>query len=570
MRFILICALLVGGVLHAATPEAAIDTPVINDAPKAKTDITSKRTPTAEAPLFGTRDWFRNSFETPRKPLIQMRSPLRIEEYVVGGKVELSLRTYTELVLNNNTDIQTERLTIETSRNDILRQYYIFDPLAVASFSTLRNQAPSTLRTEGNSVLSTLSQPVRFTLGQMLPTGTNYNVTFNSNRLTTNSANSLLNPQFSSGLNVTLAQPLLRNRGMFVTKLPITVARNRLVADQFGLENRLLTLVQTAENAYWDVILARENLKVQEQALVLADTSLKRAQRELELGAISSLEIYQPQQQYASFEISVTQARYRLQQTEDALRRQISADLNPSVRDLPIVLTESIEAPVSPTLDRETLVQTSLRLRPDLKQRRQLVQTDDLQIRNTANFLRPDLSLTAQYGSNGQNLYYGYDPDLQLQRFFPGGISDSLGQAFGFTYPAYGFGLRLTLPIRDRRASADYADAVVSKRLDELRTRSAEQVARQEVLNAISSAESAKASVELAKVALDFAQKRVEADQKRYDLGTITLFFLLDSQNALTRAQSDLVGQSVQYRRSLLNLQRSTGELLGERGITIQ
>ena len=36
------------------------------------------------------------------------------------------------------------------------------------------------------------------------------------------------------------------------------------------------------------------------------------------------------------------QARYQLQSVEDALRRQISADIDPSVRDLPIVLTEDL------------------------------------------------------------------------------------------------------------------------------------------------------------------------------------------------------------------------------------
>ena len=113
----------------------------------------------------------------------------------------------------------------------------------------------------------------------------------------------------------------------------------------------------------------------------------------------------------------------------------------------------------------------------------------------------------------------------------------------------YGFGVSLTLPIRDRRASADYADAVVNKRLELLRLRGAEQNARLEVLNAITQVENSKASVELAKVALDLAQKRVDAEQKRYDLGTITLFFLLDSQTQLTQAQSTLVTQTVQHRR---------------------
>ena len=124
----------------------------------------------------------------------------------------------------------------------------------------------------------------------------------------------------------------------------------------------MLRLVSQAENAYWDVILARENVKVQEQALALADTSLKRAQRELELGAISPLDIYQPQAQYANYEIQLSQARYRLQQVEDVLRKQMGADLDPEIRKMPIVLTEPITPPADVALDKEALVEKAINM----------------------------------------------------------------------------------------------------------------------------------------------------------------------------------------------------------------
>jgi outer membrane protein TolC len=110
----------------------------------------------------------------------------------------------------------------------------------------------------------------------------------------------------------------------------------------------------------------------------------------------------------------------------------------------------------------------------------------------------------------------------------------------------------------------------VNKRLTALRVRNLEQTTRLQVLNAINNVENSRASVELAKVALDAAEKRRAADQKRYDLGTINIFFLLDAQAGLTTAQANLVNQTVQYRRNLLNLLRTTGQLLEERGVQIQ
>ena len=60
-------------------------------------------------------------------------------------------------------------------------------------------------------------------------------------------------------------------------------------------------------------------------------------------------------------------------------------------------------------------------------------------------------------------------------------------------------------------------------------------------------------SIELARVALDLAQKRLDAEQKKFDLGTTTLFFVLDAQTQLNQRQSDLVNQTVNYRRNLDN-----------------
>ena len=102
----------------------------------------------------------------------------------------------------------------------------------------------------------------------------------------------------------------------------------------------------------------------------------------------------------------------------------------------------------------------------------------------------------------------------------------------------------MRLPIRDRGAAANYADAVVAKRQDILARRSTEQNVRQQVLNAVSQVESSKASVKLAVVAQGFAQKQLDAEQKKYDLGTSVIFFVLDAQTRLVNAEAALVNQS--------------------------
>jgi outer membrane protein TolC len=115
---------------------------------------------------------------------------------------------------------------------------------------------------------------------------------------------------------------------------------------------------------------------------------LKLSQKQLELGALSPLDIYNPQQQLATNEVSVAQARFTLTQREDALRKQISADLDPQVRNLPMVLTDSAEMALdSINFEKEASIQQAMQNRPDLKQATQTLDVDDLSIQQARNGL---------------------------------------------------------------------------------------------------------------------------------------------------------------------------------------
>ncbi|BDC49026.1 hypothetical protein F183_A13420 [Bryobacterales bacterium F-183] len=517
--------------------------------------------------------YFRKRFETPSTG-VQLQPPVRLNEFVQDGKMELSLKNYLDLVFANNYDVSVQKLTVQINRNAITRAYSIFDPVILSRFVSNRVQTPTSDVLAGAATLNQLNQPLTIQYSQLAPTGGTFNVGFGNTRTSTNNQFQTFNPVFNSNLNFSANQPLFRGRGNFITKLPITIAQSRLRGQQYNIEDQIMQLIATAEVLYWNAIEARENVRVQEQTLKLADTSLKRAQRELELGAISSLEIFQPQANYANAEIQVTQARYRLAQAEDAIRRQIGSDLDPALRGIPLVLTESIEPPPSVTYDREAMVARSLMRRPDLKAVAQNLDIDDLQIRGATNALRPDVSVGLNYGAAGRGGQFFQRENVfgqqQLVAVIPGGFNDALSQLFGFGFPTYGFNVTWRLPIRDRRAAADLSDALINKKLDTMRVKSAEQRIRLEVLTAINQVENSKASVELAKIARDLAQKRVDADLKRYELGTTTIFFVLASQNDLALAEAALVRETLNYRRNLLTLSQRTGELLQERNIVIQ
>lgn len=531
----------------------------------------------AQLNSFPKPSYFRQTFARPITH-VELNAPVHLEDYVIGDKLELSLHSYLELVMANNTDIAIQRLTVDVAEDAITRAFAPFDPLATASFMSQRQITPASQSLQGASTLVQLAQPALFNYTQTLPIGTQYTVGFDAEKISTNSGFYDFNPALSASLQFSFIQPLIKNRGTLVNRLPIMMASSRLRKTGYDLKTSLLQLVSAAENAYWDVVLARENLRVAESARDLADQALKRSQRELELGALSPLDIYNPEQQFATSQIGVSQARYSLQQTEDALRRQMGADLDPRIRKLPIVLSETVSPSAdAPPIDAEKEVQKALAGRPDLQSAVQNLDIDDLQIKFAHNELLPNLSLTGSYMSQGVGgVYYPQTVSLTgvttpiVEAPVPGGFGDTLSQLFGFGFPVYSFGLQLSLPIKNHQASADMADALVSKKRDALNVRTVRQQVRLDVLTAVSQVESSKDAMKLSVVALEYGRKYLEAEQKKYELGTSTIFFVLQAQGALVGSESSVVQNSVAYRRNLMNLLRTTGDLLEERGIATQ
>ena len=556
------CLFTMAMIAMAQQPAAPEKSAAITDAanpPKWNTDP-------LDTPQFPRKPFWRKRFENPSTQ-VELRAPIHLDDYVQGEKLTLSLKNYIDLVMSNNTDVEIQRLSVEVSRNAITRAFAPFDPSFFGSFTNQRTKTPTTNTLQGATTLNQLSQPTQFTFNHTLDTGLQYTAGFTSSKLSTNDSFQLFNPAYTTQFTTSFIQPLLRNRGRDINRLPITIARGNFKSAGLNVEASVQRLVVTAENAYWDVIAARETLIVQLKALELALEALKRSRRELELGAISPLDIFQPEASYASAEIQVSQSKYRLEQAEDALRRQMAVDLNPKLRTLPIELTETVLPPAEgAAMDREELFKRALVSRPDLKKIQNDIAIDDYEIKQASNLLRPDFSLRGTYISTGR----GGTQNLRGGGIVPGGFGDSLGQLFQFGFPIWSVGLQLRLPLRDRSAQAAVADNLISKKLDALTARTLEQTIRQDVLQAVSQVESSKASVKLAEVNRDLARKQLDAEQKKYDLGVQTIFFVLDAQTRLVNAESQLVNQSVQYRRNLLNLSRSTGELLNERGIRVQ
>src|SRR5690242_21910833 len=92
--------------------------------------------------FFPRPAYFKNHFKTtPTK--VELQPPARLNDFVVDGKLELSLKNFLDLAMANNPDITIQKVSVERQVNAILRAFGPFDPFLQGGFNTTRVEQPS-------------------------------------------------------------------------------------------------------------------------------------------------------------------------------------------------------------------------------------------------------------------------------------------------------------------------------------------------------------------------------------------------------------------------------------------
>lgn len=492
------------------------------------------------------------------------------QHYIAAGKLQLSLDDAIRLALANNTDIVLDQQQIGTAKEAINFARGPFDPLLTSGFNVLRSTSPTFSQLSGAPTLSALSQNAQLGVSQTLLTGTNYQVSLSANKLSSNTSFNFFNPSVSGNFTFNFSQPLLRGRGFIPNRGPIIIAQRGLAQSRANFKQEVNDVILQVVAQYWNVVQARESLGVQKKSMDEAQQTYDHDKHSLQLGALPPLDIYRSESQVAQRRVSEIQAEYFLKQTEDVFRQIIGADIDPNIRALDLDLTEPPE-PEGTLMDIDitTALGKALANRPELDAQHLQLANDDLSIKIAHNALEPNLQLTGIYESNGLGGNEINTTAVPPQVISQGGWTDALGQVFGFGFPGYGFGVSLTLPIKNHAGEANLGNALVNKRRDLYSDRRIRQSITLDVTNSVHQLEESKIDMEASKVALDLAQKNLQAEQRKYALGAQPIFFTLEAQTELAQAELGLVQAEVGYRLAVTAVEHATGDLLDRYNVQV-
>ncbi|MGH9441541.1 MAG: TolC family protein [Thermoanaerobaculia bacterium] len=485
--------------------------------------------------------------------------------------VAISLRDAIELALANNVDLRVAVAGEEQGRFGVLQAKGIYDPLVAAFGQVNDRQTPNATQLAGGTVTTSRVTDGNVSVSQLIPFGGTVSLGLNNEKLNTNSSFYNINPSYNVSDFLSLKQPLLRNFGVLATNRFILIAKyGRGIDDQSFLQS-VQSTVTSVEQAYWDLVYARENLKVKVESRDLAVELNRITKIKIDVGSQAPIDIVQTESGVAARELDIITARAAVGDAEDRLKRLLNFAAANRWNDHVVPTDEVRVEPVK--IDLEAGVAEALDNRPEVRSAKFTAATAKVNYDFSRNQLWPQLDLNASYGYaglGGPNHLTDPATGLPTGVVVPGGYSDAFTQVTHRDFHNWLVGLNFSFPILNRAARGAKGFALWGLQSSLATLEQLEQNVTVGVRTAARAIETARQSIEAAGKARELAERNVDAEKKKYDNGLVTSFEVLSVQNDLATARSAELQALTQYRNAIVAYHQAIGDLLGWKDIKIE
>jgi len=456
------------------------------------------------------------------------------------------------------------------------------DPVVTSTVQLERAKSPqaNTLFSGGLSKLDTNTDQYNLTYAQGFVTGTALSVTMNNERITTNNPFNNYSPELSSSLNAKLTQHLLLGAGIWVNKRYYYQALNNRRITDSTFRQQILYTVNQVENIYWGLVNAYEDVQAKQRALEQSSEVAQEDRRQLEIGSMAPLDVLNADQSVAADKQALVSSQSSLKYQQQIMKEAIARNLNdPALLAAEVIPTDRVTLAELPEEKEpvETLVQEAFAHSPVLEQAALTLKNDAISLRGARNGLLPTLDAYGFYDSsalggsqNPRALDFStggpYPPGT-----FPGaGYGTVLQNLFNSSAPDKGVGFTLSIPIRNRPAQAQQAQALIEYRQHELRLEQLYMQIRTSVINSLLALTEDRAQVLSSIAAEDYARQNLDAEKKKLSFGSSTTALVLQQQRAMAAAENSLLQANATYAKDRAGLYQTLASTLEHYGINLQ
>ncbi|MSU72606.1 MAG: TolC family protein [Opitutus sp.] len=473
-------------------------------------------------------------------PVITPDKPLLLEEAIA-------------LAVRKNFDLQLQSYTTDQAKETLMIAQAGFDPNLTATARRNINQAASNIsRLDGAQTEGPRNDNTTVSVGVNERIVTNGTVALSANvtRGATNSTNALLNPTFGNGISASISQPLLRDAGKVAARSAIDRAKLGVGIAFINYKSQVLTLISQTENAYYNLVAARETLRIRQLSLQLAQRLYDENQARRTTGVMTDLDVLSAEVGVANSRRSVIQAEQSVRDAEDTLLNLInvaSFDNRPGPVQFNAYTDGAPAFAASYKLARDYYPQ-SLSATETLKQ----LQID---LETARRNRLPSLNLDASLGYTAKAVNSGYAD-----------VISNLPNEHGNNWS---LGLNYSMPWGHRADKARYRQAMMNVESQKLRIDQLEQQLMVSVRTAVRSVETNLAAVEIASKATVLSEKQYEQQKARFDAGLSTSRAVLQVQDDLENTRFQELSAKVTLRRAAVELRRLEGTSIQRYGVQL-
>ena len=466
------------------------------------------------------------------------------------SKVDMTVEQAVALAIAKNFDIQIQEYSVLSAKESVDVAKADYDPNLSAQTNHSVNVRAAQTTLEGAALPRTEGATGTVTVTQKVSTGANVQLQANLvNRSQSNQSINTLNPSYNTGLTLTVNQPLLRGMGRTYNLANIKLAVIGLDIANLNYTGRVLDTIQSVENAYANLVSAREALDVRQFSLKLAMTSDDETKARKNAGLLTDLDVYNSEYNVVSSRNGVLQAEQSVRASEDSLRNLLGGD----TFDVAIVPSTGIPNYTAPAPSVEAAYRIALQNQTDYQARLATIKQSELNVTVAKSNRLPSLGVSGTLG------YTGLDNTFQNSW-------DKVGDRKTYNWT---LGLNFNMPWGLRAENARYRTALNNLSVTRLQLKQLEQSLLVQVRSAVRTVEFNIESVRLNDLASQLSQKKYDFEKARYDVGQSTARNLLQAQSDLETARLTLLQARVSLNTALNALQRLEGLTLDRYHITV-
>jgi outer membrane protein len=494
-----------------------------------------------------------------------------------GEVLELTLKATLELALTGNLEVTIEKYSVDQVARQLDAAQGYYDPVVGFNVGLNSSDSPATSVLQGG-LASENNRAATFqpSLQQNLPAGGTFQLLFNNFRNTTSNAYTFVNPLFGSSFDVNYVQPLWRGFRQNAADRQIRLIRleNRISESQFHL--RLADIIEQVRNQYWNLVGAIDQYEVRRASQALAIRQYENTRQRAQNGLLTPVAVTSARAEVALCEQQVLQAELAINSAENGLKQLLAPDPKSQLWRISLIpLDRPGLQTVSITLD--DAIRTALDRRQELKQLQFQSMQNDVDRGYFSNGTKPRVDLSTNFGSIGRagtvfipTVIGGSDTRV-VDPSHPGygGLRTAWGQVFGLDFLHWGASLTMELPLRNRTAEAELAQAKIKQKQLESRTKLVQQAIMVEVRNAYDAIQTQRKAVEVARIGSQLATEQLAGESERFEAGFSTNFEILRYQRDLAEARIRELSTLIAYQGATTALERAMDIIVDKSDVSV-